>query len=528
MGDGNQDKLRIRCDCGATLAVPAAAMGRRARCPKCQQTVEIVPSRAAAPQATMSASADASEGSSIAASPARIRVTCACGARIGVPPEAAGRRARCPKCRAAVEIPRTEPSWEASQSGASPLELFESLSAGEAVAPPASAAAGDLPLELAPLDESVRRAREEVRAVPAPSGPSLKCPSCGVLKTPGVKICIECGIDLKTRKPILMVDDENLDVQYSNAEGVIWWLSWLFPIGVYPIGSEAFGARTPWVVRGVVTLTIVVSVWYMWSYIYDPAPAPGLQNLMYWAGDPNTALTDAELWDDASSAGDELTATAGEEHDAELDAAMSEYLEDYTGRRRWYQPITSAFLHADPIHLAGNLLFLTVFGSRVNALVGNTLTLLLYPVLAAASAFAHGAAMRDENWHPLLGASGAISGLAGMYLIFFPIHKVHMAAWWRWGWLQGFHLSMKIWPVTGVYVVMFFYAFDFVYIAMSVDDGVAYWAHVGGFLFGIVLAAGLLVARLANGRGADLLTLVLGRSARYLIGKPNRPGLSLW
>lgn len=128
----------------------------------------------------------------------------------------------------------------------------------------------------------------------------------------------------------------------------------------------------------------------------------------------------------------------------------------------------------------------------------------------------------------MLGASGVVMGLAGMYLILFPAHHVHVATWWRWGLVGGFQLNLRLFPVRGFWIVLFYIAFDVLYTVLQIDDDVAHWAHLGGFIAGVVVALGLLLARLVNARGGDLLSVILGPAAWGLIGRPNRPGLVLW
>ena len=304
-------------------------------------------------------------------------------------------------------------------------------------------------------------------------------------------LCVACGVDLKTGRPVMMTRDDHLDDAYMYAEGVLQWLSWLIGVGVYPIASEAFGLRKPWVARGIGVLTIVVSLWFL-AGLYSDSIDAGMMNLMLWSGHDT--------------------------HFAELGLDVG---------FRGCQLITHAFLHGDLLHLAGNMLFLFVFGTRVNALIGNLLTLVLYPSLAVAAGLAQMAATAQEELRPMIGASGAVMGLAGMYLVLFPAHKVHMAAWWRWGLVGGFRLNLKIWALRGFWVVLFYIAFDVLYTVIGLEDNVAHWAHLGGFLAGVALALALMSARLVDARGGDLLTVVLGRFAWPIIGKPNRPGISL-
>jgi len=71
-------------------------------------------------------------------------------------------------------------------------------------------------------------------------------------------------------------------------------------------------------------------------------------------------------------------------------------------------------------------------------------------------------------------------------------------------------------------------AFDVIYTVFGLEDEVAHWAHLGGFLAGAGIAIILMVSRLVNARGGDLVSVVLGRHSWKLLGKPNRPGLTLW
>lgn len=396
--------------------------------------------------------------------------------------------------------------------GVSDLDTaLSDLATGEAVAPvrpplPPSttrrAARDDSEYILAPVADNPREEPE------APVGDPKTCPSCGKTYPPKAKICTDCGIDLKTGQALLTTQEDNLDQIYTNATTSIWFLSWIIWLGFYPVASEAFGLRKPWVVRGIAILTTLVSAWYMAVFLYNPSPDPALANLMLWGGRQYTAK--------------ELSADPN---------IPDEVLQGIKTGAYAYQPrqlFTHMFLHGGILHLAGNLLFLMVLGSRVNSLIGNVLTAFAYPMLGLAAAFAQLTSSQNEPMHPMLGASGAIMGLAGMYLIFFPVHNVHVAFWVRWGLINGFRLSLNIFPVRGFWIVLFYIAFDVIYTLMAWTDDVAHWAHLGGFIAGMALAIFLMVSRLVNARGADLLSTVLGRYAWPILGKPNRPGLELW
>jgi rhomboid family protein len=165
-------------------------------------------------------------------------------------------------------------------------------------------------------------------------------------------------------------------------------------------------------------------------------------------------------------------------------------------------------------------MFLMVFGTRVNALLGQWKTAVLYPLLAVIAGGAWALSQRGEPPSAMIGASGAIMGLAGMYIVLFPVHRVHNVIWLRLGLFTGFRLLFKIFSLRGYWVVLFYIAFDVLFTALRLKDNVAHWAHLGGFIGGAVIAIGLLVSRQVNAHGGDLFSVILGRRAWALIGKP--------
>ena len=113
-------------------------------------------------------------------------------------------------------------------------------------------------------------------------------------------------------------------------------------------------------------------------------------------------------------------------------------------------------------------------------------------------------------------------GLAGMYFVLMPLHKVHMGIWLRLILLlQPFKVVMKIFGVRGFWVVLVYIAFDVSATVLGTEDNVSHWAHLGGFIAGMALGFVLLAARLVNCRGGDLLSGILGRHAWAIVGKPN-------
>jgi membrane associated rhomboid family serine protease len=148
--------------------------------------------------------------------------------------------------------------------------------------------------------------------------------------------------------------------------------------------------------------------------------------------------------------------------------------------------VTSQFVHGGWLHLLGNMLFLIIFGNNVEDRIGRIKYLLFY--LASGVVAAYGFALSDpSSREPLIGASGAIAGILGAYLMMFPRAKV-------WSLVPFFFfipLRLPAWLVLGGwFVLQWAYASG---AAVSSAGDVAYLAHVFGFVFGVLI--GVLIRR---------------------------------
>ncbi|MDT4891074.1 MAG: hypothetical protein QOE97_109 [Pseudonocardiales bacterium] len=148
--------------------------------------------------------------------------------------------------------------------------------------------------------------------------------------------------------------------------------------------------------------------------------------------------------------------------------------------------LTSEFVHGGWLHLLGNMLFLLIFGNNVEDRFGRLRFLLFY--LVAGVVAAYGFALADPNsTETLLGASGAIAGVLGAYLVLWPRARV----WSLVPFLFFIPLRLPAWLVLGLwFVLQWAYASG---AAVSNAGGVAYLAHVVGFVFGALV--GLAVRR---------------------------------
>ena len=146
----------------------------------------------------------------------------------------------------------------------------------------------------------------------------------------------------------------------------------------------------------------------------------------------------------------------------------------------WATLLTSMFLHGGFMHIFGNMLYLWIFGNNVEDAMGHVRFAVFYVVCGLAAAGAHAIADPDSAL-PMIGASGAISGVLGAYLLLFPHARVLV------GIPLGFYIHTTY--LRAVWVLGFWFVLQLVNAALAPAEGggVAWLAHVGGFLAGMVL-----------------------------------------
>ena len=146
----------------------------------------------------------------------------------------------------------------------------------------------------------------------------------------------------------------------------------------------------------------------------------------------------------------------------------------------WATLFTSMFLRGGWLHLGGNLLFLWIFGNNVEDLLGRARYLLLYLSCGVAAALIQAAA-DPLSQVPMVGASGAIAGVLGAYLITYPRANVHTLVWIV---IFFWVVTVPAWILLGLWFAMQLVS------GLGVrpgSPGVAFWAHVGGFATGVFL-----------------------------------------
>ncbi len=144
----------------------------------------------------------------------------------------------------------------------------------------------------------------------------------------------------------------------------------------------------------------------------------------------------------------------------------------------WLTLFTSMFMHGGWLHLGGNMLFLWIFGDNVEHRIGHGLYLVFYLVAGIIASFAQ--ILTDVgSIIPTLGASGAISGVLGAYLVMFPTNRVTV-------FLFRFLLPVPAIVAIGMWAVLQFINGIGAFAVTEQTGGVAYMAHIGGFVAGVV------------------------------------------
>jgi membrane associated rhomboid family serine protease len=146
----------------------------------------------------------------------------------------------------------------------------------------------------------------------------------------------------------------------------------------------------------------------------------------------------------------------------------------------WFTLITSMFLHGGFLHLGGNMLYLWIFGNNVEDAMGHGRYLPFYLACGIAAALAEGV-VNPHSAFPMIGASGAISGVLAAYVLIYPRARITVII----------PLGILLYPtkISAFYVVGFWFVLQILSGLLTAQGapGTAWWAHVGGFAAGVVL-----------------------------------------
>jgi membrane associated rhomboid family serine protease len=154
---------------------------------------------------------------------------------------------------------------------------------------------------------------------------------------------------------------------------------------------------------------------------------------------------------------------------------------EITHGQDYYTIFTSMFLHGGWMHLIGNMLFLWVFADNIEATVGYTNFIIFYLLGGIAASLTH-TLLSPNSVVPCVGASGAIAACLGAYVVMFPKSQIKIL----------FLVLFTVFYVRAIYFLGFWIVqqlvsgFGSLGVNTADTDGVAYWAHIGGFIFGVI------------------------------------------
>jgi len=221
---------------------------------------------------------------------------------------------------------------------------------------------------------------------------------------------------------------------------------------MFPIRDDNPQINTPYVTYGLIAINVVA-----WFMLQGYGMAPQL---------------------DASIC--EYGAIPADLFGRNLDAAGDQVCQSFSSSG-WFGFITAMFMHGGWMHLIGNMWFLWVFGDNVEDAMGSTNFLLFYLLTGLCAAGAQVIA-DPASTIPMVGASGAIGGVMGAYIMLYPKVKVHL--------LFIFFVIFKTFRIPAVAMLGYWIVVQFIGGFNSIGStggGVAFWAHVGGFVAGAIL-----------------------------------------
>jgi membrane associated rhomboid family serine protease len=224
-----------------------------------------------------------------------------------------------------------------------------------------------------------------------------------------------------------------------------------------PIRDANPTQRTPWVTLAIIAINVVVFVFVQGFPLGGPETEGQRLTLFCYGAIPDEV---ADL-----------------EAIRELDRACG-------GKSVLFSILSSMFLHGSLLHIAGNMLFLWVFGNNIEDRMGHVVFPLFYVAAGVAAVYAQ-VLPSPNSQVPLVGASGAIAGALGAYLVMFPRARITTLV------ILGFLITRA--DLSAMVVLGFWFVLQAVYSFTALggaadQGGVAYLAHVGGFVFGALVA----------------------------------------
>ena len=151
------------------------------------------------------------------------------------------------------------------------------------------------------------------------------------------------------------------------------------------------------------------------------------------------------------------------------------------GIPEWWTLVTYAFLHGSWLHVLSNMLFLWIFGDNIEDALGHVKFVIFYLACGIGAGLAH-AVFNAGSFGPLVGASGAVAGLMGAYIVLFPHARVYVL----------FRIVIPIpLPIPAMWMLGVWFVVQLFNLAFTEDSFVAWWAHIGGMAIGAALVVPL-------------------------------------
>ena len=260
-----------------------------------------------------------------------------------------------------------------------------------------------------------------------------------------------------------------------------------------PVGDSPRRRTTPWVNYALIALNAGVFLYMLFGLSTSAAANPAIAN--------------RDFRDQTNGAcyGFETRPSPSDHFVCKYAFQPSEWFDNLRGRSNVRAPdrpviffsiLAALFLHAGWLHILGNMLFLWVFGDNVEDRMGHGVYLLFYLAAGIVASLVQGA-INPDSVVPVLGASGAIAGVLGAYLVYFPRATVSVVI--PFFILIFIPLPIPAWLMIGLWFVQNLFAgVASINQAANPDAGVAFFAHVGGFVFGMATVAAFLRGRRAG------------------------------
>ncbi|MBM4030577.1 MAG: rhomboid family intramembrane serine protease [Planctomycetes bacterium] len=369
----------------------------------------------------------------------------------------------CPHCSARVRAPRELVGRAARCPKCGKSFVVAAPPEPKPAPEPSQAPSGELRL----LDEAAEEAKRARLARPTGTFP---CPACHAPLPEGAVLCVKCGTSVQSGRRLLTKARVRVGDEAEEIRSWVSGVSLILPLAIVPYRTTIPQKRSTLANTILVVATCLISFYAL--IILVGKTERGQEAFLRRYG---------------LCPGDDFAA---------------------------HQLVTHLFLHAGLAHLVGNMVFLWVFGAAVSSVLGWQWYPALYLILGALAGYIGHVALGSYEFDlPLIGASGAICGLTGLYLVLFPRHDIHMAAWFRLFWWTEVHI--KTFPMTGIYAVLFFTAFDVAALALGWAGAVAHGVHIAGFLSGFLLGIAFLLTGFVKSEGYDLLTWLVGDRWRF-------------